>query len=42
MKISVTVNGRVYERDIEEHWTLLRFLRDRRGSHRHQGGLRRR
>lgn len=28
MKISVTVNGLVYERDIEEHWTLLRFLRD--------------
>ncbi|MGZ4556454.1 MAG: 2Fe-2S iron-sulfur cluster-binding protein, partial [Mycobacteriaceae bacterium] len=28
MKVSVTVNGLVYERDIEEHWTLLRFLRD--------------
>ena len=28
MKISVTVNGLGYERDIEEHWTLLRFLRD--------------
>lgn len=28
MKISVTVNGLVYERDIEAHWTLLRFLRD--------------
>jgi aerobic-type carbon monoxide dehydrogenase small subunit (CoxS/CutS family) len=28
MKISVAVNGLVYERDIEEHWTLLRFLRD--------------
>ncbi len=28
MQISVTVNGVVYERDIEEHWTLLRFLRD--------------
>lgn len=28
MRISVTVNGHVYERDIDEHWTLLRFLRD--------------
>ena len=28
MKISVTVNGLVYERDIEAHWTLLCFLRD--------------
>jgi aerobic-type carbon monoxide dehydrogenase small subunit (CoxS/CutS family) len=28
MKISVTVNGLAYEREIEEHWTLLRFLRD--------------
>jgi len=28
MKLSATVNGLVYERDIEEHWTLLRFLRD--------------
>ena len=24
MRISVTVNGRVYERDVDEHWTLLR------------------
>ena len=28
MKIKVTVNGLGYERDVEEHWTLLRFLRD--------------
>jgi len=28
MRISVTVNGHSYERDIEEHWTLLRFLRE--------------
>ena len=31
MRISVTVNGRPYERDIEEHWTLLRFLRESLG-----------
>lgn len=31
MKISVTVNGHVYERDIEEHWTLLRVLRENVG-----------
>jgi carbon-monoxide dehydrogenase small subunit len=28
MLISVTVNGRQYRRDVEEHWTLLRFLRE--------------
>jgi aerobic-type carbon monoxide dehydrogenase small subunit (CoxS/CutS family) len=28
MRVSVIVNGLVYERDMEEHWTLLRFLRD--------------
>ncbi len=28
MRVSVTVNGRVFEREVEEHWTLLRFLRD--------------
>jgi aerobic-type carbon monoxide dehydrogenase small subunit (CoxS/CutS family) len=28
MRILVTVNGHLYERDIEEHWTLLRFLRE--------------
>ena len=28
MRISVTVNGRVYERDVAEHLTLLRFLRE--------------
>jgi aerobic-type carbon monoxide dehydrogenase small subunit (CoxS/CutS family) len=28
MKVSVTVNGLVYEREVEEHWTLLRFLRE--------------
>lgn len=28
MRISVTVNGLRYEHDVEEHWTLLRFLRD--------------
>jgi aerobic-type carbon monoxide dehydrogenase small subunit (CoxS/CutS family) len=28
MKISVTVNGRVYQRDIPEDRTLLRFLRE--------------
>ncbi len=28
MRVSTTVNGIGYERDIEEHWTLLRFLRE--------------
>jgi aerobic-type carbon monoxide dehydrogenase small subunit (CoxS/CutS family) len=28
MRISVTVNGRAYERDVAEHRTLLGFLRD--------------
>ena len=28
MKISVTVNGHLYDRDVEDHWTLLRFLRE--------------
>ncbi len=28
MKLSVTVNGLVYERDVEDHWSLLRFLRE--------------
>ena len=28
MKVSVTVNGLAYEREVEEHWTLLRFLRE--------------
>jgi len=28
MQITVTVNGHVFERDVEDHWTLLRFLRD--------------
>ncbi|MGO8694044.1 MAG: (2Fe-2S)-binding protein [Rectinemataceae bacterium] len=28
MNVRVTVNGRVYERDVEEHKTLLRFLRE--------------
>lgn len=28
MKMSVTVNGHVYEREIEEHWTLLHVLRE--------------
>jgi carbon-monoxide dehydrogenase small subunit len=28
MQISVTVNGHVFQREVEEHWTLLRFLRD--------------
>lgn len=28
MRISVTVNGHAYERDVPEHWTLLRFLRE--------------
>lgn len=28
MQISVTVNGHVFERNVEDHWTLLRFLRD--------------
>jgi carbon-monoxide dehydrogenase small subunit len=31
MRISATVNGRVYVREIEEHWTLLRFLRESLG-----------
>jgi carbon-monoxide dehydrogenase small subunit len=28
MWISVDVNGRAYEREVPEHWTLLRFLRE--------------
>ncbi len=28
MRVSVSVNGHRFERDVEEHWTLLRFLRD--------------
>lgn len=28
MRVSVSVNGHVFDRDVEEHWTLLRFLRD--------------
>lgn len=28
MNIRVTINGQVYERDVEEHKTLLRFLRE--------------
>jgi aerobic-type carbon monoxide dehydrogenase small subunit (CoxS/CutS family) len=28
MRVSVTVNEQVFDRDVEEHWTLLRFLRD--------------
>lgn len=28
MQISVTVNGYVVLRDVEDHWTLLRLLRD--------------
>ena len=28
MRVSVTVNGRIYERDVAEHRTLLAFLRD--------------
>ncbi|CAI9412759.1 (2Fe-2S)-binding protein [Nocardioides sp. T2.26MG-1] len=28
MQISVTVNGQVCQRDVEDHWTLLRLLRD--------------
>lgn len=28
MRVSTTVNGHVFEREVEEHWTLLRFLRD--------------
>jgi len=28
MRISVTVNGHCYEREVEDHWTLLRFLRE--------------
>lgn len=28
MRVSVNVNGHVFDRDVEEHWTLLRFLRD--------------
>lgn len=27
-ELSVTVNGHVFTRDVEDHWTLLRFLRD--------------
>ena len=28
MWMSVEVNGHIYEREVPEHWTLLRFLRD--------------
>jgi carbon-monoxide dehydrogenase small subunit len=28
MQVSVVVNGHLFEREVEEHWTLLRFLRD--------------
>ncbi len=28
MKINVTVNGKPYSREVEETWTLLRFLRE--------------
>ncbi len=28
LRISVTVNGHRFEHEVEEHWTLLRFLRD--------------
>jgi len=28
MKVTVTVNGLAYEHEVEEHWTLLRFLRE--------------
>ena len=28
MQIQVTVNGHAFHREVEEHWTLLRFLRD--------------
>lgn len=31
MRVSVTVNGQVFDRDVEEHWTLLRFIRDALG-----------
>lgn len=31
MQISMTINGHVFERDVEDHWTLLRFLRDEIG-----------
>lgn len=28
MRISVTVNGQVFDRDVDDQWTLLRFVRD--------------
>ncbi|MGA8047608.1 MAG: (2Fe-2S)-binding protein [Dermatophilaceae bacterium] len=28
MRVSVTVNGQRFDREVEEHWTLLRFVRD--------------
>ena len=28
MRVSTTVNGIAYEREVEAHWTLLRFLRE--------------
>ena len=28
MRILLTVNGHLFEREVEEHWTLLRFLRE--------------
>jgi carbon-monoxide dehydrogenase small subunit len=31
MRITLTVNGSAYERDVEEHKTLLRFLREELG-----------
>ena len=28
MQVSVTVNGQLFQRDVEDHWTLVRFLRE--------------
>jgi len=28
MQVLVTVNGQAFQRDVEDHWTLLRFLRE--------------
>ncbi len=39
MWMSVEVNGHIYEREVAEHWTLLRFLREDLAADRDQGRL---
>ncbi|HYF73481.1 MAG TPA: (2Fe-2S)-binding protein [Nocardioides sp.] len=38
MQVSVTVNGHVFQRDVDDHWTLLRFLREGLGLTGSKGG----